>query len=54
MTEGQGEDGVMQFGGRGRYQRTSHLTEIENREQFHICVLQKPVLCKTSILPKLQ
>lgn len=25
------------------------MTEIENREQFHICVLQKPVLCKMSI-----
>lgn len=54
MTEGQGEDGVIQFGGKGRYRRTSHLAEMENREQFHICVLQKPVLRKTEISPKLK
>lgn len=54
MTVGQGEDEVIQFGGKGRYRRTSHLAEIENREQSHICVLQKPVLCKTSIFPKLK
>lgn len=40
MTEGQGEDGVIQFGGEERYRRTSHLAAIENREQFHISVLQ--------------
>lgn len=54
MTEGQGEDEAIQFGSKGRYQRTSHLAEIENREQFHICVLQKPMLRKTLISPKLQ
>lgn len=54
MAEGQGEDEVIQFGGKGRYRRTSHLAEIENREQFHICVLQKPVLCKMSISPTLK
>lgn len=53
-TEGQGEDGAIQFGGKGRYRRASHLAEIENREQFHICALQKPVLCKMSIFPKLK
>lgn len=47
MTEGQGEDGVIQFGGEERYRRTSRLAAIENREQFHISVLQKLVLCKT-------
>lgn len=30
------------------------MAEIENREQFHICVLQKPVLCKTSIFFKIE
>lgn len=54
MTEGQGEDEAIQFGSKGRYQRPSHLAEIENRELFHICVLQKSVLLKTLISPKLR
>lgn len=54
MTEVQGEGGVIQFGGMGRYQRTSHWAEIENEERFHICVLQKCVLCKTLIFSKLK
>lgn len=54
MTQGHGVDGVIQFWGKGRYRTTSHLAEIENQEQFHICVLQKHVLCKTSIFLKLK